>query len=244
MKVFPSSFIALGVLVGAAIAVLFMACSGGGQDDPDDPRASPVRVTDPNPLLVDARTRLSICVDVVGGASLSTEQLEAAEDALADGLARTQNLPPEYDDQEVVGGCPVPAAELGTGAYDPWLQFVIVTTASEHRVFVYFVPDDLYAATFGAEPYATGVEEFMCEVDSCSPATHGVYIPLTAERVVLEDALLKGLTLLPQAPLPNPDYGWEVCEQGQEPTNPGYTCDDYWENKSDVERDLENAQER
>ena len=102
----------------------------------------------------------------------------------------------------------------------------------------------LCEAAFGADPCVKGVGGVVCSGVTCSPATLGGYVPLTATGAVMEDALLDGLNLIPDTPLPDPDYGWEVCEQGQEPTNPGYTCDDYWENKSDVERDLENAQEQ
>lgn len=186
-----------------------------------------------NLLFGGTRTRLSLCMAGPSGFSISDGAVQAMREALEEGLAAQAEIPPEYDERAVSAGCPPPAARLGSPEKFLGLGAPNVDTPSEHRVFVYVLPPEIYAATFGSDPYAFGPEEFVCEGDACIPVTLGLYVSSSANRDVLRQGLLDSLhLLLPKPNNPEPTLDWDACDRGEQP-HPDYSCDQYEEWKRD-----------
>jgi hypothetical protein len=179
-----------------------------------------------NPLLDDARTHLSICVDGAGGVALSNEDAQTVREALESGLAEIDDVPPDYAKREVVVGCPPPAEWLGAPQEERFVHVPEVDTASEHRLHVYFLPPDLYNATFPAgKPYARTAEELVVEGEEAWPVTEGLYFPLPASPDAIREGLLVQLQLIDQPGTPQPTIDWCACDRGQDPDPPYWTCD-------------------
>jgi hypothetical protein len=185
------------------------------------------------PLLVSNRSHLSICVDGGGGLNISNEDVQGVRETLEEALAARPEIPPEYAEREVTAGCPAPTARLGSPEKFLGLGAPSVATPSEHRVFVYLLPPEVYAATFGSDPYSFGPEEFLCEGDACYPITFGLYVSSSFDGNVLRQGLLDSLhLLLPKPNNPEPILDWAACERGEQP-HPDYSCDQYEEWKRD-----------
>ncbi len=207
-----------------AAALVASACVGGGNGNAkttSTPSVEEVGPRRPGYLMAPNRTRLSICVDAAGGADVGSAQLESVSEALDAAFASVPEVPPEYTqpDPSVVAGCP-PAISL-TGerlSFDDRFfnsRIPAVNDAallSPHRVFVYFVPDELYAASFGDAPYARASGEFLCGGGGCWDVTARVYVPSSAGSQPLAQGLVQALVLVP--PPPPPTLDWLPCELG------------------------------
>lgn len=199
-----------------------------------------------NYLRTDNRTQLSVCVDGAGGLVVSDAEVEKVRQTLDEALNSFPNVPPAYLDdlqiaapqvppqylqRQVVSGCPAPRALTATPSNpSDWsFDFGVVVpgpeAASEHRVFVYFVQGDAYAASFANAPYATTVEEFVCGGDVCEGVTRGLYVPAGVPGDALQEGLLFALNLLTvrtSDPLPEAD-DLAACERGEVPY-PYHSC--------------------
>ena len=179
------------------------------------------------PLLVKNRDHLSLCVDDAGEFNISDTNVEAVRAALAAMLAVQPEVPIEYTNGVVTKGCPPISTRLGTP--NPYVGLAAERyyqgggSPSEHLAFVYLVSRDVYAATFGDQPYVQGREEFICGGDVCVVATVGLYFPETVEADVLEAGLLRAL-VLPRPEIPDPVIDWSACELGEQP-HPDYPFD-------------------
>jgi hypothetical protein len=192
-----------------------------------------------DPLLSPTRTHLSLCVEGAGGYSISGEDVTAVQAALDEGLAEQPVIPLEFEQREVMSGCPPPSEPLGTstmilGLYAPHYGDGD-DGPSEHRLFVYKTTTEVYRATFGSQPYAKGSAEFVCEGDACRGVTTAVYIPTSASDATLIEALLDGLLLRPRTPNPEPTLDWTACERGEQP-HPDYSCDQFEEWQRDQQK--------
>ena len=67
---------------------------------------------------------------------------------------------------------------------------------SAHRLFVYFVPQAVYAASFATEPYFHATAEQIAKGDIFYGVTGALYIRASASNAVLRDALLDVLNLV------------------------------------------------
>jgi hypothetical protein len=189
-------------------------------------------------LLAATRDHLSICVDGAGGLAVGSSHKERIENALSGALQSVRDLPPEYQSAEVSLACPTPAAQIGNPISKFDIEGRLVEVPSEHRLLVYLLPDDLYAATFSGESYVESPEEYMCSGDTCVTVTVGLYLPVNVDLANLEAAILEGLTLTPRTPVPDPTIDWHACERGELP-HPDLTCDDYEEELEEQERKSE-----
>lgn len=193
----------------------------------------------PDWFLMSGRPNLSLCVDGVGGLELSDEHVQAVREGLELALDSAPEVPAEYQRHEVVAGCPLPSVPLGKfvdgdDRYDRLAEAGrVVDVPSPHRLFVYFMPDDVYDATLAGEPYATTGEEHVCPTDACMGVTLGVYLPASAKIDVLRMGLLRGLRLVESLPNPEMDIDWQACKRGERP-HPDFNCQDL----EDWRRDL------
>ncbi len=187
----------------------------------------------PGNLLAGNRTHLSLCVDGAGGGSITSVELDRVSSALDSGLGSLDRIPPEFGQPSVTAGCPPPIPLTGErlDSFDLCCGFSTrITDAallSLHRLFIYFVPDDTYAASFGPDqPYARAVPERVCRGDFCSEMTVAVYFPQTVATEVLAQGILEGLALHATEPRPtfDPQGFLESCQQG----TPVAGCDRYF----------------
>lgn len=174
-------------------------------------------------LLVEDRDKLSVCVAGVAGLAVSEEDVQVVRAALDQGLSAHSALPAEYVRREVTAGCPEPSASLGEPIRARDIRGSTVDKPSEHRLFVYLVPDSAYRETFGSMPFVSAPEEYLCRLDDCSEVSIGVYIAASARGGELTDALLDGLYLSPRASRPDPTIDWERCAKPHRI----YGCDHY-----------------
>lgn len=220
------SSILFGV-IAAALLFAALAC-GGGSDEEPEATPSPTAEGDSsgfNRLFSDTRSHLSVCVAGTEAYEISDEEVDDVHSALEAGLAEVDEVPSEFGDWEVVAGCPAPVETLGTPLkYYPGFDAAHVDVPSEHMVFVYFVPEDVYHVTFGDEAYTLSTEEMVCEGDVCVGVTLGLYVPATVTSGLLKMALLDGLVLLPREPEPEQTLDWTSCERGT-PPHPDYPCE-------------------
>ena len=184
-------------------------------------------------LLSEERCSLSLCVDGAGGETVSDGQVETVRDRLESVLAGVSSLPPEYGKRAVVRGCP-PAGGLTAAPVDPGERPMGAVlrdpdVPSEHRVFVYFLSPEAYAASFGGETYGLATEEMFCRLDQCWGVTLGLYVSTSLSSELLGQGLLKALGLLPSSKKLSPVDAelWQRCELG----TPEDWCEDYDEFK-------------
>jgi len=204
-------FLVVAALIAAAVVV---ALAVGSEE-----KAAPVPIIEP-PVVVatevpDARREfvtsgrgnLSVCLDGAGGVSPTLETEVSVRRALE---AVLSSVSLASADATVVRGCPNPAllsAVLAGESFDrvernsAWSRAQFVgdefgpITPSPHRVFVYVMDSEMYAAAFGSEAYVSTGEEFVCD-GICHAVTRGLYLPMGAENEVLQAGLLEVLNLL------------------------------------------------
>jgi hypothetical protein len=186
-------------------------------------------------LLVETRSRLSVCVDSVAG-SPETDLVSRISDALNRALAGRTDVPREFFDNEVVGGCPPPVPLTGNRL--EWLYLCCEYPkrvsepehVSEQLLNVYVVSDAAYAASFGQEVFVRAPGEFLCARpvsqtvqpdramvgltdNPCTEVTVSLYMPDSTDGATMERALLSALAVSDmEAELPTPD--WSVCAAG------------------------------
>ncbi len=170
------------------------------------------------------RTFLSLCVDD-GAGGVSDEAVDVVREALEAVLTAEADLPGEYERREVTGGCPAPAAALGTPISEYDIHGRPVEDPSVHAVFVYLIDPSLYTATFGDDPYAMGTEEIACDYDNCIAVTRSLYIPASVSVELLQTGLADVIGLI-QHENREPELDWSACERGEQP-HPAYDCSTY-----------------
>lgn len=210
-----------GLLLGALGAVAFVVAQFVGAQGGDE---GGVRVI---PLLgASNRTHLSLCLDGAGGLSVSGTEVRTVRQTLEAALAGVSDLPPQYSEPTVSLGCPPPVALTGKrlGMHDRFSMVDIPSrftrlpdiappgVPSPHRLHVYFVPPDVYAASFGGDAYAVTGEEMICKGDVCTWVTEGLYLTPSVSSDVLRRALLTPFGLLPMVPEPT-EYQ-QACREG------------------------------
>lgn len=171
-------------------------------------------------LTTSNRSNLSVCVDAAGGATSVSADVEKVRQAIDDGLAGVADVyinAQQYQrDVEVTSGCPAPTAALTAAelAERPSTQRhsdllgdpVRLASPSQHRVFVYFVPADVYDLAFSSKPYARGAAEFLCEGHVCAEVTTGLYVRPSVSADVLSEGLRDVIGFLPSAAEGDPPY--------------------------------------
>lgn len=212
-RVLLLALIAIGVTVGV-LAVRYVA---GQLDQGDQVTVQPDRGdTAAAKLYLAGRDEFSICVDAAGEASVTDAQVDAVRTALELALRRAleiasdrlSEIPSEYASPVFVRGCPdaavLAAAQAGeqldrrernSMRRDQLIGDLGPSAPSPHRAFVYFVDAGTYSAAFGADPYISTSEEFVCE-GICAAVTRALYVPVGAQNDVIQDGLLEVLNLL------------------------------------------------
>lgn len=149
------------------------------------------------PLISLDRTGLSLCVEGTDAYSPSESLIESVQEAVEDVVAVHQDLPVQYAAPTLSAGCPPTRVPLGERrVVSPGAFSRIVDEPSEHYLFVYLVPPDVYAQTFRSK-YEVGGTERVCQGDVCMLATLGLWVPSTAEPSVLQDGILEALRWVP-----------------------------------------------
>lgn len=178
-------------------------------------------------LTTSNRANLSVCIDAAGGGTIASAEVERVRQAMDDGLASVADL---YGDAEqyqqgleTSSGCPPPTGALtatelaerpnGQRHGDLLGDPVRLTDPSQHRVFVYFVPPDLYSLAFSSKPYAKGPAEFLCGGHECAEVTTGLYVTPSVSPSVLSEALLDAIGYLPSAAAGDPPRDRQEVEQ-------------------------------
>ena len=226
-------------LAGIGLIVVLLVRGDGELPDPTSLQAalpltptplaqtgSDVDIVPSSRLISNNRTHLSLCVGGEDGTGASEADVEAVRVALEQGLAAQAEIPPEFSQREVTSGCPLPSVPLGDRASGVGEFGDNVDEPSEHLLFVYLIPPELYSSTFDSEPFVNGSAQFVCEYDQCTKATMALYLPSSATNEDIRQALLDTLRLLPREPIPDPTFDWEACERGT-PPHPDYSCDQY-----------------
>ncbi len=202
-----------------AVALLAAACSGGDDGSPliqAETAQLNQKDTAADKLYLAGRDEFSICVDATEGESATTAQVDTVRKALELALPRAveiapdrlSEVPSQYAAPTFVRGCP--SADVLTAALageqldrqernsmrrDKIIGDLGPSATSPHRAFVYFVDSGTYSAAFGADPYISTSEEFICE-GICRAVTRALYVPADAQNEVIQDGLLEVLNLL------------------------------------------------
>lgn len=200
-----------GLTLGTfALTGVLIACFVGTQEGDAPvatPGGTPLSHVDFQPgslLFTTNRTQLSLCVEGAGGFSVAQAEVELVRRALEDAVAVVPSLPAEYAQRSVSAGCPLATALIGrlVPEDEPWTGVVRVGVGTSrdpslHRLFVYFVSPDAYAAHFGTRPYFRTTAEDICEVDECGGVTSALYVPPSITPGTLREALFNNLNLRP-----------------------------------------------
>jgi len=187
--------ILFALLTAAAVALLVSQFVGAEEDN--DALIS-------GGLATRNRLELSICVDGAGGESISPTRVAAVQRAIDNGLSRELDRfhePPYPPTGQATSGCPAASVPLGASltAYEAEEYAARVEVPAEpsgHRVFVYVLPDAIYAATFGSESYIRTTAELLCEEHVCAEVTTGLYVPESVSAEMLEVGLVDALGLI------------------------------------------------
>ena len=177
------------VLLALAGVLLAAACGGGGDDDvapTRTPEFLPMSTGDITPerllrsRLASNRTEFSVCVDGAGGVSVTRTEIDKVRQAVDSVIGSLSVVP-----TAVTEGCPPPLALTGDKLHFTQLSgsnffpryFILPELPSVHRIFVYFVSPEAYAASFDQPyPYVFSLEEVVCELDICTGVSSGLYV--------------------------------------------------------------------
>ncbi len=171
-------------------------------------------------LGVGTRDHLSVCVD--GDARTATEMAAVRQELDVIRNASAQNRE-RYGTPEAVEGCPPPLALSGpppTSAVerhemtDQTRLIWLPDTPSQHLVFVYFLPADVYAAYFGDVPYEDAGGEQLCEQGECWGVTVSLYLPESYDSSSLQFGLLDAIGIVPSSPSAWEGIDLQPCELG------------------------------
>jgi hypothetical protein len=192
----PAFFIA-GLIAAAVVIAQFVGAQQGGGG-----------IAVGGPLLVRNRAALSICVDGAGGARVAGAEADVVRDALEAVLAAASSVPSEYDKRQVVRECPPPLGLTGKvldflhrGPVDVGARAISSPDLlSPHRLHIFFVPEQVYAESFGEDAYALTSQEVVCRGDVCIGVTPGLYVRQSVTADILGRALRHALILLPLTP--------------------------------------------
>ena len=221
-------FAAIGIIAAALLAA---ACSGGdGAQAPDDPGL----------LLAPGRAHLSLCVDSAGGRDAADSDLATVEQALDDALAGLSTVPAEFGEPSVESGCPTPPEFTGERRGPVEMEYLAARqttdegSLSTHRIFVYFVPEDLFVAAYVGGRLAWEVSERLCKREpvtpdieelrrqrpglgndagepNCRAMTYSVFVPDDAGSESVSEGILRVLGLHEGLPQPTTDFA--ICER-------------------------------
>lgn len=188
------------------LAVLGLSCSsrGGSEDVTPLPTLPPVSPLEAGIapgrgtiLATDNRERLSFCLNRVPEGDPHVEDVDKLREAIAKAHAFLEvgHVVRRYLEPNNVtpGGCPAPSVPVEVQAPTPGDKFghpVRVETPSEHRVFVYLLPEEDYAVTFADQPYYETSAEMLCSGDQCWEVTTAIYAPSSLKENVLAEAVL------------------------------------------------------
>lgn len=151
------------------------------------------RVTFEGPFITSNRSVRSLCVDGAEGISVSRGQVAMIRQAVVDALDSHPYL--EAQGEPVVSaGCPPPTGLTDQPVPDKNRGGTVVDSPSEHMLFVYIVPDNVFSRSFGEVPYGTATEEFFCGGShNCAAVTEGLYVPPSVSPEALQVGLLDAL---------------------------------------------------
>jgi hypothetical protein len=184
--------------LGTAIAVALFVNTG-----PDKREVTVAQY--PGNLLASNRTHLAVCVDRAGSDAASSDDVAAVERALDLGLSMLDQVPGEFGTPTVSSECPSPIALSGQRLHELDLCCLLskhvedVSQTSPYRLFVYVVPDALFAESFDASrPFARANPERLCHGDVCLEITVAIYATESISSANLTIGLLPGLGLEPK----------------------------------------------
>lgn len=189
------------ILPSAVIAALILAATGAliAQEVQTDEERTTFESQLPG-LTTSNRSVRSLCVDGAAGHSVSDRDVDvvlaAAREAL-DGIKDAYAFLEGELPVEAVKGCPPPMGLTGTPGPRVGRIGRGVAEPSIHSVFVYIVPEDVYADNFADYPYGRAGEEFYCiRRSECSSVTEGLYITPTTDPATLQEGLLDSMGFL------------------------------------------------
>ena len=143
------------------------------------------------------RDDLSICVEGAGGLSASAADVALVGDSL-DSI--TSNLGQDgylsyIAEARTPLGCPESPLAFGTAMNrNEAANFIYrVRVPSEHFVFVYFLTEDVYRATFGGGPYFGVGVELCCMTGNDASVTFSVYTTRSIDKGELGQALMHAM---------------------------------------------------
>ena len=133
------------------------------------------------------REVLSFCVDGAGGLAVTdadVEHVQQGADSIIAALGDGGYLG-WIAEAQVVQDCPPALVPLGTAN--------IVRVASEHRVFVYFLSDDVYSDTFSDAPYARQSAEICCMTGNDAEVTTSIFVTRSIQNGKMGEALMHAI---------------------------------------------------
>lgn len=189
-----SVLLVVAVLLAVAVGIgLVITEFGTAQEEPVRPVGSLLGTSN--------RSVLSVCIDTVGTAALSGQEVARVQQAVT--ALRAELADRSYqesvlgllDGAVVARGCPPPAAQndwsrsVNPKTGKPSVLGPAVTRPSQHVLHIYIVPDATFREWFEDQPYGTGGEEMMCAGHQCWGVTSGLYLTPSASGDVLYQAL-------------------------------------------------------
>lgn len=213
---------AVRVLALVAVATLTVVAACGGDEpsasenlDSQDPTATSLLVETPTAASTSVelsdeermmlffgpfdsgRTHFSICVDGAAGFVLGDLDVERVRDALESTIPNVREdawYLSILEGATVAEGCPDSALPLGEFIEYRTARYAsIVEVASEHKVFVYYLPDDVFDATFDEKKYFLAGAEICCMTGNDVEATTAVYVRQSATVGKLGEAIMHAI---------------------------------------------------
>ena len=213
--------IVVGMLTLAAVVIATLV---GAEEQAEGPGtlagASLEQLTKGGDIL--NRAEFAVCVDAAGGDTVQASDTNMVRRVLETALVDSPDISYRLDQ-----GCPPPVGLTGRALdeaerefNDTWRRLESPESASPYVLAVYFVPSDVYSASFeDAVPYALATEERICRGDICAAVTAGLYVTSATTQ---EELLFGVLELYGAVPT-----RYEACT-GELSPEPSW-CDEYRE---------------
>jgi hypothetical protein len=153
-----------------------------------------------NVLVTSNREYLDMCADGADGLEVTVDQVERAADAIDVAVGRLDPSDPAFlylGESQLIVDCPGAAVPLGARvpSREAAGQYAAaVSVPNGYRLFIYFLPPNTYAATFGSAPFFTAAAEVCCGAN-VREVTTAVYVPQLATTDTLAAAILSALGL-------------------------------------------------
>lgn len=188
------------ILVGALVvfAASYYVANGRGSDEAAGSAGAHTSVESAGAFL--GREVLAACIEADGpvDTQIFVDTVERIKTRLA--LRENQDVS-RFDGAYAREGCPphgLTGEPIGRGTMGK-----LVEEASEYRLFVYVIDEELFQQSFGDVPYAEAGAEHQCSGDACFGVTVALFLTSLDEDVLFR-AVTDGLGLV-EAAFPLPD---------------------------------------